>query len=74
MSGRVSGALARLSARGVTRVLDLVRRIFGAIRRAHERKAEREAERLLEISGRKLTDEMERKIMEHLTRNQNFRL
>ena len=50
-----------------------VRRIFDAIRRAHERKAAREVERHLGLSGQKLTDEMERKMMERLTRNQNFR-
>ena len=74
MSGRVRGALASLSARGVARCRGLVRRIFDAIRQAHDRKAEREAERLLGLSGQKLTDEMERKMMERLTRNQNFRL
>ena len=72
MSGRVRGALASLSARGVAGCQDFVRRIFDAIRQAHDREAAREAERLLEISGQKLTDEMERKMMERLTRNQNF--
>ncbi len=73
MSGRVSGALASLSARGVARCLDFVRRSFEAVRQAHDRKAVQEAERLLENSGHKLTDELERKMMERLTRNQNFR-
>jgi hypothetical protein len=50
-----------------------VRRIFDALRPAHDREAAREAERLLEISGQKFTDETERKMMERLTRNQNFR-
>jgi hypothetical protein len=72
MSGRVCGALASLSARGVTRCQDLVRRIFGAIRQAHDREAAQEAERLLGRSGQKLTDETERKMMERLMRNQNF--
>jgi hypothetical protein len=43
------------------------------MRHAHNRKAAREAERYLGLSGEKLTDEMERKMMERLTRNQNFR-
>jgi hypothetical protein len=73
MSGRVRGALARLSARGVARCRDSVRRIFDALRPAHDREAAQEAERLLEISGQKFTDETERKMMERLTRNQNFR-
>jgi hypothetical protein len=47
--------------------------MFEAIRRAHDRKAAREVERHLGLSGQKLTDEMERKMMERLTRNQNFR-
>jgi hypothetical protein len=72
MSGRVRDTLAILSARGVARCQDFVRRIFHALRHAHDRKAAREAERLLGISGQKLTDEVERKMMEDLTRNHNF--
>jgi hypothetical protein len=72
MSERVRGTLASLSALGVTRGQNFVRRIFNAIRHAHERKAARVAERHLGLSGQKLTDEMERKMMERLTRNRNF--
>jgi hypothetical protein len=72
MSRRVRDALAVLSACGVARCRDFIRRIL-ALRQAHDREAVREAERLLEISGQKFTDEMERKMMERLTRNQNFR-
>jgi hypothetical protein len=73
MSERVSGALASWSAHGIARCLAFVRCAFEAIRQAHDRKAAREAERLLKLSGQKFTDETERKMMEHLTRNQNFR-
>jgi hypothetical protein len=73
MSGRIRGALARLTARGVARCRGFVRRSFNALRQPHDHEAAREAERLLDISGQKFTDEMERKMMERLTRNQNFR-
>jgi hypothetical protein len=68
----VRGAAASL-ARGLIRCRDLVRRIFGAMRRAHDREAAQEIESLLGISGQKFTDELERKMMERLTRNRNFR-
>lgn len=73
MSGMVCDGPARGSSCGVARWDGFVRRTFDAIRRAHERKAAREIERHLGLSGQKLTDEMERKMMERLTRNQNFR-
>jgi DNA-binding FadR family transcriptional regulator len=72
MSERVRSPLASLSALLVTRCRNFVRRIFTAIQHGHERKAAREAERHLGLSGQKLTDEMERKMMERLTRNRNF--
>jgi Cdc6-like AAA superfamily ATPase len=72
MSGMVRDDPASWSACGVARCRGFVRRIFDAIRHAHERKAAREAERHLGLSGQKLTDEMERKMMERVTRNQNF--
>jgi hypothetical protein len=65
--------LASLPARGVARCRRFARQIFGGIRRGpRDRKAAREDERYLGLSGEKLTDEMERKMMERLTRNQNF--
>jgi hypothetical protein len=73
MSEMVRDGSASWSACGVARCHSFVRRIFDAIRRAHDRKAVREVERHLGLSGQKLTDEMERKMMERLTRNQNFR-
>jgi hypothetical protein len=62
-----------LSARFVAGCQTFVRRIFDALQQPQDREAAREAERLLEISGQKFTDETERKMMERLTRNQNFR-
>jgi hypothetical protein len=44
------------------------------MRGAHDREAAQEIESLLGISGQKFTDELERKMMERLTRNRNFRL
>ena len=73
MGGTVHDGPGSWSTCGAARCHGFVRRIFDAIRRAHERKAAREIERLLGFSGQKLTDEMERKMMERLTRNQNFR-
>jgi hypothetical protein len=64
---------ATWSASGVARCHGLWRRIFDAIWRARERKAAREVERHFGLSGQKLTDEIERRMMESLTRNQNFR-
>jgi RecJ-like exonuclease len=62
--------LASLSASA--RCGGFVRRIFAAVQRAHDRKAAREVERYLGLSGDKLTDEMERKMMERLTHYRNF--
>ena len=74
MSRTLSDGLARWPARGVARCHGFARRIFDAIRQAHERKAAREAERYLGLSEEKLTDDMERQMMERLTRDRNFRL
>jgi len=72
MSRIVRGGVASLSTRGFARCLGFLRRMFIAIQNAHDRKAAREVERYLGLSGEKLTDEMERKMMERLTRNRNF--
>jgi hypothetical protein len=72
MSERVRSPLASLSALGVTRCRNFVCRIFTTIQHAHECKAAREVERHVGLSGQKLTDEMERKMMERLIRNRNF--
>jgi len=55
----------------------LLRRVFEAIRLWRQRQAEREIARFLggrgSESGGHLTDEIERKLFEHLTRNSSFR-
>jgi len=73
VSGRIRGVLASLSARGVAGCLSFVRRTFDPFWQPPDREAVREAERLLEMSGQKLTDETERKMMERITRNQSFK-
>lgn len=50
-----------------------MRRLLDAVRRPRDRAAARLAEQDLGISDEKLTDEMERKMMEQLTRNRSFR-
>lgn len=72
MSATGRGGLANLLARGVARCLGFARRLFDAIQQARARKAAREVECYLGLSGEKLTDEMERKMMERITRNRNF--
>lgn len=64
---------ASLASRGVAGCRGLVRRIFNAVQCRRSRKAEREAAQSLGVSGEKLTDEMERRMMEDLTRNRSFR-
>jgi hypothetical protein len=73
MGGKVHGGLESCSGPGVVRSASFVRRLLDAVQRARGRTAAREAERDLETSGEKLTDEMERKMMEQLTRNRSFR-
>jgi hypothetical protein len=63
----------RLAAPGAARCRGLAHRLFDAIRQACQRQAAEEAERCLGLSGEKLTDEMERKMMERLMRNRSFR-
>jgi hypothetical protein len=54
----------------------LLRRVVDAIERSHQRAAEREIARILSASlgpdGR-LTDEIERRLFQHLTGNRGFR-
>jgi hypothetical protein len=65
--------LARLLAQGVAQYRYFVRPIFDAIQHAHDRKAPRDAEDYAGFFGDKLTDETERKMMEHLMRDRNFK-
>jgi hypothetical protein len=72
MSKRERVTVARLLARSLVRSWGFVRPIFDAIRQAKDREAAQEAESLLESSGTKFTDDMERKMLERVTRNRNF--
>jgi len=66
--------VARLRAAGAARVGDFLRGVVGAsIRYVRDRRAARAAKRDLYLSGQKLTDEMERKMIAHLMRNRSFR-
>ena len=47
-------------------------RIFDAIMCSRQRTADRELARFLERSGGHITDEIERRMTEHLMRNTNF--
>lgn len=51
----------------------IFRRVGDAIMRSNQRRAERDIARWLGQSSGRLTDEIERRITEHLTRNGNFR-
>jgi hypothetical protein len=73
MSGKVGGDLESCSGLGLVRSRRFVRRLLDAFQRARGQTATRDAEQDLETSGEKLTDEMERKMMEQLTRNRSFR-
>ncbi len=52
----------------------LWRRIYDAVMDARQRQTERDIARIVGQSGWHLTDDIERRITEHLTRNPNFRL
>ena len=49
-----------------------LRRIFDAVVEARQRDAERDIRRLIGWSDGPLSDELERRITEHLTRNSSF--
>ena len=53
----------------------LLRRVVGAIERSRQRAAERDIARVLGLGnpGGRLTDEIERRLFEHLTGNRGFR-
>jgi hypothetical protein len=55
------------------RVRRLLRRIFDAVTRSRQRHVNEDIARYLHQSGGRLTDEIEREMMQQLTRNWNFR-
>jgi hypothetical protein len=74
MSDFAGHDVARLRAAGAARFIVFVRGVVRAsIRYVRDRRAARAARRNLYLSDQKLTDEMERKMIAHLTRNRSFR-
>lgn len=51
----------------------ILRRIYDAMIRSRQRRAERDIARMLGLTAGNLTDEIERRITEHLMRNGGFR-
>jgi hypothetical protein len=74
MVGKVRGGLESCSVPNIVRPVGFVRRLLNAVQRVRDPTAPREAGQHLESSDEKLTDEMERRIMEELMRNRSFRL
>jgi hypothetical protein len=50
----------------------VLRRILGLVIRPHEHEAERVLARQLDLSGGKMTDELERQVMEIIMRNRLY--
>jgi hypothetical protein len=74
MSGFAGHGVANLRAAGAARFIDFLRGVVAASTRyLRDRRAARAAKRELYLSGQKLTDEMERKMIARLTRNCSFR-
>ena len=71
---RLAGHRSRAGRTAVERVLGLLRRISDAVARSRQRHVNEEIARYLHQSGGRLTDEIEREMMQQLTRNRNFRL
>jgi hypothetical protein len=65
-SRRASPAAARVTDNQV------LRRILGLMMRPHEYEAERVLARQLDLSGGKMTDELERQVMEIIMRNRLY--
>jgi hypothetical protein len=61
------GTPVRGSRRALARAQGIVRRIFSAIKHSHQRRADREAGRFIAAHGGRLTDDVERQLMEHFT-------
>jgi hypothetical protein len=70
---RPAGHRGRAGRTAVERVLGLLRRVFDAVTRSRQRHVNEDIARYLHQSGGRLTDEIEREMMQQLTRNWNFR-
>jgi hypothetical protein len=70
---RPAGHRGRAGRTAVERVLGLLRRVFDAVTQSRQRHVNEDIARYLQQSGGRLTDEIEREMMQQLTRNWNFR-
>ena len=70
---RPAGHRGRGGRTAVERMLGLLRRVYEAATRSHQRHVNEDIARYLHQSGGRLTDEIEREMMQQLTRNWNFR-
>jgi hypothetical protein len=70
---RPAGHRGHAGRTAVERVLGLLRRVFDAVTRSRQRHVDEDIARYLHQSGGRLTDEIEREMMQQLTRNRNFR-
>ena len=70
---RPAGHRGRAGRNAVERMLGLARRVYDAAMRSRQRHVNEDIARYLHQSGGRLTDEIERKMMEQLTGNWNFR-
>ena len=75
MSATYRAGIAATFAESIARGLGLLVGSLGAVLRyARERKAARQAQRDSRCSEQKLTDELERRLMQRFSRNRSFRL
>ena len=70
---RPAGHRGRAGRNALERMLGLLRRVYDAAMRSRQRHVNEDIARYLHQSGGRLTDEIERKMMEQLTGNWNFR-
>jgi hypothetical protein len=70
---RPTGRKARPQGAAVTQKAGILRRLFDALVRSRVRHANQDIARHFHLTGGHLTDEMEREMMEQLTRNWSFR-
>jgi hypothetical protein len=68
-----AGHRSRAGRNAVERMLGLLRRVYDAATRSHQRHVNEDIGRYLQQSGGRLTDEIEREMMQQLTRNWNLR-
>jgi hypothetical protein len=70
---RPTGHHGRATGSVVERVVGPLRRVFDAVIQSRQRRVNEDIARYLHQSGGRLTDEIEREMMQQLTRNWNFR-